>query len=345
MTRQGDAPHRLLVRRAGHQRPDHRPPPRAGDAAPTRAPRRRRGRAAPDHQHTHIDGFGNLVSYLAAATARAERHVDERCRGGGAAGRPARRVGGDAGAAGRRHPPDGLLARQCALDSPLVVGDDALAAHASSVARRRAPAARRRRRPDPAHLRRLRLRPGFTDVTTPPMEVLHHRRGCARTSPTSPSGACAPSVARPLRERVHRDRAALGEAAGRLRRPHAGSRCSCPAQVAGRRPHQRPGAAPPPRDGGGEDYGDVTPVGASCSGRRSTRRSRSRWTSSGSPTDQGLIGLRSPATALWGGRRCELWQLDARTLAAKIAARTCRRSRWWTPTWPASRRPTPRSTR
>jgi transglutaminase-like putative cysteine protease len=134
----------------------------------------------PDHRHTHIDGFGNLVSYLAlqqpherlSVTATSDVDVVT------PAGPPVSPVWSDVpGLLAADTTSDGLLARQCALDSPLVVADDALAEYA----RPSFPAG------CPLHegvaglahriFTDFAFEPGFTDVTTPPMEVLDHRRG------------------------------------------------------------------------------------------------------------------------------------------------------------------------
>jgi transglutaminase-like putative cysteine protease len=134
----------------------------------------------PDHRHTHIDGFGNLVSYLALQQPHAElsvtatSDVEVVAPGVPAASPPWSELpallAGDT-------TPDGLLTRQCVLDSPLVVADAALAAYAE---------------PSFPHGRALHegvadlahriytdfvFDPAFTDVTTPPAEVLDHRRG------------------------------------------------------------------------------------------------------------------------------------------------------------------------
>ncbi len=135
---------------------------------------------APDHRHTHIDGFGNLVSYLAlqqphehlsvTATSDIEVEVPPAADASPAWEATPDLLAGDT-------TPDGLLARQCALDSPLVVADAALAEYA-----RRSFAAGRPLHEGVADLTHriftdFAFDPGFTDVTTPPMEVLDHRRG------------------------------------------------------------------------------------------------------------------------------------------------------------------------
>jgi transglutaminase-like putative cysteine protease len=135
---------------------------------------------APDHQHTHIDGFGNLVSYLAlqqphtelsvTATSDVEVVVPEPPAMSPPWSEVPALLAGDT-------TPDGLLARQCVLDSPLVVADGALAAYAEVSF----PAGRAMHEgvADLAHriFADFAFDPGFTDVTTPPAEVLDHRRG------------------------------------------------------------------------------------------------------------------------------------------------------------------------
>jgi len=134
----------------------------------------------PDHRHTHIDGFGNLVSYLALQhpharlTVTATSDVDVVVPPAPRTSPPWEDLPGllapDTSA-------DGLLARQCSLDSPLVVADEALAAYA----RPSFPAGR----PLYDGVSDLTFRiftdfvfdPGVTDVTTPPAEVLQSRRG------------------------------------------------------------------------------------------------------------------------------------------------------------------------
>ena len=134
----------------------------------------------PDHRHTHIDGFGNLVSYLALQQPHAElsvtatSDVEVVVPEAPAASPPWSEVpallAGDT-------TPDGLLARQCALDSPLVVADGALAAYAEPSF----PDGRSLHEGvvDLAHriFNDFAFDPGFTDVTTPPADVLDHRRG------------------------------------------------------------------------------------------------------------------------------------------------------------------------
>jgi transglutaminase-like putative cysteine protease len=134
----------------------------------------------PDHRHTHIDGFGNLVSYLAlqhpherlsvTSTSDVEVMVP--------AGPLDSPVWSDvSGLLALDTSPDGLIARQCALDSPLVVADEALA----DYARPSFPAGRQLHAgvADLAHriFTEFVFDPGFTDVTTPPADVLDHRRG------------------------------------------------------------------------------------------------------------------------------------------------------------------------
>jgi transglutaminase-like putative cysteine protease len=134
----------------------------------------------PDHRHTHIDGFGNLVSYLAVqkphhhltVTATSEVTV-------AVPPPPAVSPPWDVAVEVLRHDtsPDGVLARQCALESRLVPWRHDLAAYA----RPSFPAGR------PLHEALLDLThrifidfafdPSFTEVTTPLAEMLAHRRG------------------------------------------------------------------------------------------------------------------------------------------------------------------------
>jgi transglutaminase-like putative cysteine protease len=134
----------------------------------------------PDHRHTHIDGFGNLVSYLAlqqpherlSVTSRSD--VEVVVAVAPMTSPPWEDVPGLLAA---DTTPDALLARQCALDSPLVVADEALA----SYARPSFPPGRQLHAGVSDLTHRIfvdfAFDPGFTDVTTPPAEVLDHRRG------------------------------------------------------------------------------------------------------------------------------------------------------------------------
>ena len=134
----------------------------------------------PDHRHTHIDGFGNLVSYLAlqhphqhlrvTATSDVEVTVPSPPEGSPPWEELPRLLATD-------HSPDALLARQCRLDSPLVAVDDDLAEYA----RPSFPPGRQQHEGVADLTRRIFtdfvFDPGFTDVTTPPHDVLDHRRG------------------------------------------------------------------------------------------------------------------------------------------------------------------------
>ena len=283
----GHAPHRLPVRRARGQRPDDRPPPRAGDAPPARAARRGGGGAGAGSRHTHIDGFGNLVSYLALQWPheRAERDGDERGGGRGAWRRRRHRRRGHEGPAllANDTTPDGLLARQCAMDSALVVADGALAAYAEPSFPAGRAAARWRRRPRPPHLHRVRVRPGLHRRHTPPPQVLGDRRGVCQDFAHLAIG-CLRSLGLPARyvsgyietEPPPGETKLVGSDAS-----HAWFSVFVPGygwldadptndQVP---PHRHITVA------WGRDYGDVTPVRVSCSGRRSSRRWRSPSTS------------------------------------------------------------------
>jgi transglutaminase-like putative cysteine protease len=135
---------------------------------------------APDHQHTHIDGLGNLVSYVALErphadlTVTATSDVSVVVPDPPAASPPWEDV---VALLADDRSPDGLLARQCALASVLVPVDDGVAAYA----RPSFPAGR------PVHdgvidlshriFTEFTFDPGFTDVTTPLVDVLASRRG------------------------------------------------------------------------------------------------------------------------------------------------------------------------
>jgi len=134
----------------------------------------------PDHRHTHIDGFGNLVSYLAVEhphehlTVTATSDVSVVVPEPPVASPPWEDV--PALLAGERSA-DGLLARQCALASSLVPVEDAVVEYA----RPSFPPGR------PFHDAVVDLAhriytdfvfdPTVTDVTTPLGDVLASRRG------------------------------------------------------------------------------------------------------------------------------------------------------------------------
>ena len=135
---------------------------------------------SPDHRHTHIDGFGNLVSYLALQhphehlTVTATSDVVVEVPAPPTTSPPWEDV---AGLLAVDTSPEGLLARQCVLDSFLVVADEALA----DYARPSFPPGRpvHEAVADLAHriFTEFVFDPHVTDVTTPPAEVLTHRRG------------------------------------------------------------------------------------------------------------------------------------------------------------------------
>jgi len=137
---------------------------------------------APSHTHEHADGLGNQVTYVAvddphdwlAVTATSDVAVDPRPRPGGLWGEPWEAA---VAALGADRSADGLLARLCRVDSPLVVRTPDLAALAATELR---PG-----RPLGEAVTALTLRieagfefvPGATDVATPVAEVLAARRG------------------------------------------------------------------------------------------------------------------------------------------------------------------------
>jgi transglutaminase-like putative cysteine protease len=135
---------------------------------------------APDHRHTHIDGFGNLVSYVAVEhphqtlTVTATSDVSVVVPDPPSSSPPWEDV---VALLADDHSPDGLLAQQCALPSTLVPVEDGVV----TFARPSFPA----RRPvhegviDLSHriFAEFTFDPGFTDVTTPLADVLASRRG------------------------------------------------------------------------------------------------------------------------------------------------------------------------
>jgi transglutaminase-like putative cysteine protease len=134
----------------------------------------------PDHRHTHIDGFGNLVSYV--AVQRPHAHLTVTATSDVTVTVPPPPVSGppwETVAALLAHDTsaDGLLARQCALASPLVPRTDELADYArpSFGPGRLLPEALA----DLTHRisSDFAFDPGFTDVTTPLADVLAHGRG------------------------------------------------------------------------------------------------------------------------------------------------------------------------
>ena len=136
----------------------------------------------PTHTRSHIDGLGNVVTYVAlddrhdrmAVTAMSHVEVDPRPLPGGAWDRPWEEAV-EAGAA--RRDEDGLLARLCRLDSPLV------ARHADLRALATASFTPGRALGDAATdvtvgiQRDFEFVPGATDVTTPVLQALAERRG------------------------------------------------------------------------------------------------------------------------------------------------------------------------
>jgi transglutaminase-like putative cysteine protease len=136
----------------------------------------------PSHVHEHVDGFGNHVTYVAvderhdrlAVDAASDVEVDSRPLPRGAWDEPWEAA---VAALGADDSDDGLLARLCRLESPLVARDAelaGLAGHEFTPGRPLGEAA--------AGLT-LRIQAGFefvpgaTDVATPVRQVLAERRG------------------------------------------------------------------------------------------------------------------------------------------------------------------------
>jgi transglutaminase-like putative cysteine protease len=137
---------------------------------------------APSHTHEHVDGLGNRVTYVAldephdrlTVTATSEVELDPRPPPGGLWAAPWEQAVAATGEAGTD---DGLLARLCRLDSPLVPRHPDLAALATGELRPGRPLG------EAVTALTLRLQaelefvPGATDVATPVLQVLAERRG------------------------------------------------------------------------------------------------------------------------------------------------------------------------
>ena len=135
---------------------------------------------APDHRHTYIDGFGNLVSYLAVEHPHEHLTVTATSVVSVVVPEPPTTSPSWEDAVAlltTDRSPDGLLARQCALASPLVPVEEGVA----EFARPSFPPGR------PLHEGVIDLShrihsaftfdSAFTDVTTPLADVLASRRG------------------------------------------------------------------------------------------------------------------------------------------------------------------------
>jgi transglutaminase-like putative cysteine protease len=137
---------------------------------------------APSHTHSHVDGLGNVVTYLAVdephdrleVTATSEVEVDPRPAPAGAWLDPWER---SVSATRGDLSDDGLLARLCRLDSPLVqrhagLRDFAAARFTPGRALGEAATAL-----TTGIWQEFEFVPGATDVTTPVRQVLADRRG------------------------------------------------------------------------------------------------------------------------------------------------------------------------
>ena len=137
---------------------------------------------APTHTRSHIDGLGNVVTYVAlddrhdrmAVTATSHVEVDPRALPGGAWVRPWEEAV-EAGAAQRDE--DGLLARLCRLDSPLVARHPDLRALAAASFTPGRPLGEAATDVTLGIQRDFEFVPGATDVTTPVLQALAERRG------------------------------------------------------------------------------------------------------------------------------------------------------------------------
>jgi transglutaminase-like putative cysteine protease len=137
---------------------------------------------APAHTHHHVDGLGNVVTYLAvdephhhlAVTATSDVEVDTRSVPDGAWAAPWERAvaGTDDDTSD-----DGLLARSCRLDSPLVPRHADLRDLAETDFTPGRPLGEAATALTCRIHETFEFVPGATDVTTPVREVLADRRG------------------------------------------------------------------------------------------------------------------------------------------------------------------------
>jgi transglutaminase-like putative cysteine protease len=136
----------------------------------------------PTRTHRHLDGLGNVVTYVAVderhdrlvVTATSEVAIDSRPVPGGAWTGP----WADAVAATTTDgSDDGLLARLCRMDSPLVPRHPDLAALAAADFTPGRPLGEAATALTLRVQRDFEFVPGATDVTTPVLDVLAERRG------------------------------------------------------------------------------------------------------------------------------------------------------------------------
>jgi transglutaminase-like putative cysteine protease len=136
----------------------------------------------PSYAHDHVDGLGNIVTYVAlderhdrlAVTATSEVALDSPPVPGGTWDRPwEQAVAATAG----DHSEDGLLARLCRLDSPLVPRHADLRALAAEWFTPGRPVGEAAADLTLAVQRDFEFVPGATDVATPVLQALAERRG------------------------------------------------------------------------------------------------------------------------------------------------------------------------
>ena len=131
---------------------------------------------------SHVDGFGNTVTYLALdgphdhleVTAASEVAIRTRGLPGGLWDRPWEEA---VAATTTSDGPDGLLARLCRLDSPLVVRGPELLAFAAEDLTPGRPLGEAVAALSHRIFASFEFVPGATDVSTPVTEVLAERRG------------------------------------------------------------------------------------------------------------------------------------------------------------------------
>jgi transglutaminase-like putative cysteine protease len=137
---------------------------------------------APDHRRTHVDGFGNTVTYLALdrphdhveIVATSQVTIDTRPLPAGLWDAPWEdAVTATAVATGD----DGLLARLCRLDSPQVVRGVGLATFAATELTPGRPLGEAASALSNRIFETFEFVPGATDVSTPVADVLADRRG------------------------------------------------------------------------------------------------------------------------------------------------------------------------